>query len=509
MTLALAGLALLGLPQAPQEPMFGMGIAAGPGRVSVGWPKPEKGRWVFDFTFEKAGAFQWEGALAEIRFGDVWRTATIVDEPSRLPVIGQLPRDGELRFIAFPREESGPWPDAVRVTLKPADGGAPASLVFAGLPEEPVHPARERRVQIRIVDESGQPVPGARAALPASLRGHNAFLGWRPSARGLNSTGELPVRDGVAEAIVRDWKGSPGPFVVAGAPGYGLGGVQVTKEGETFTIRLPKPVAISGRLLYPDGRPAAGKAVVAHLDSLPTEDGLFTLKAVTDADGRYRIEGLPQGARVRIASPRNGLLKAQPFSDWSSETVLLPRQAAFERPDIRLSAPARLEGRVTKGGQGVAGAPVSAIAKDRQRRFMTATDAEGRYAFDGLVPSEYRVLAEPPESWSDAFAAHALKGIAVKPGEARRGADLAFHAFGTVEGTLLTRAGRPFLADLAVEGEDDYPVSDEFEGSLQNRNDGTFRIPLFPGRYKVFVKEDGRTIATARVTVKDGLPTQL
>src|SRR4029434_9470008 len=65
--------------------------------------------------------------------------------------------------------------------------------------------------------------------------------------------------------------------------GYALEGVD---------LRLKPGAILTGRVLAPDGRPAIG-AEVAPVEEQP--DMVRFKGAVTDADGRYRIEGIAPG----------------------------------------------------------------------------------------------------------------------------------------------------------------------------------------------------------------------
>lgn len=325
----------------PGTRLYGQPLVAASADVTVGWPVPDGGRWLLPLTWEPARAFRWEDARVEVCLGNRWARGEILDLPQYVLKIGRLPQDGEKRFIVVPREPGGAWPDAARVTVIPS-GAQAVTLLFHGIVEEPFNPKFEQRVRVRILNEDGNPVPGARAALAKGMGANPAYLGTKPTIRGTNSLGEVPVRDGVAETVAH--RSTAPDILLVGAPGYGLGGIALQDGAGVLQLRLGKPIAVHGRLLRADGKPAAETKIdVLKLfapDGLQLQVGmgLYLFKTVTDKDGGFRFEGLPQGGRVRLGV--SGTLR--PFQKqvdgWETHEIALPRAASLLLGDVRMPA---------------------------------------------------------------------------------------------------------------------------------------------------------------------------
>jgi protocatechuate 3,4-dioxygenase beta subunit len=127
-----------------------------------------------------------------------------------------------------------------------------------------------------------------------SATGHprNAFvhlsLDNQPCEEGLRfRVGPVPDAEGwtltVSRFVEEQWQYSA---TVLEAP------VAMKKEGNTkIAVDLTEGEKLSGRVRGPEGEPLAGVSVVAK----PSLEGGWTVGAVTDKEGKYTIQGLPDG----------------------------------------------------------------------------------------------------------------------------------------------------------------------------------------------------------------------
>ncbi len=142
---------------------------------------------------------------------------------------------------------------------------------------------------------------------------------------------------------------------------------------------------LSGQVLW-HGEPVAGGWVSASGGAAPTP-----ASGQTDADGRFRLEGLAEGSYQVRASESSG-------SAWALEQVELGADR-----EIRLElASARIEGEVrdARDERPIRGAQVRVEPASGERTAgmrswsgSEGTDADGLYRRDGIALGEQRVLA--------------------------------------------------------------------------------------------------------------------
>jgi protocatechuate 3,4-dioxygenase beta subunit len=167
---------------------------------------------------------------------------------------------------------------------------------------------------------------------------------------------------------------------------------------EPVVMILMQTASIGGVATGPGGEPLAGVRVTARQIGSLMRDGQ---SAVTDAEGRYRIEGLmPVQAIVSAVAPEGAVL-APP----EAQTINLTGGLVLNNVDWKFGTAAIFEGVVVnQAGEPVPGARVIRRERGRggnwQARFMSAgnaqgtvveTGADGRFLFND-VPAEDRVF---------------------------------------------------------------------------------------------------------------------
>lgn len=155
------------------------------------------------------------------------------------------------------------------------------------------------------------------------------------------------------------------------------------------TIVVESGRSISGRVVDERGIPVAGAVVVAgalvsgggstfyvKTESLGAKD------AVTDAHGRFVLSGFPPASLTVVA----GTASAR------SASVQLPPSAGSTALDLVLTATSSLEGKVTRNGQPLADALITASPVGAMwSSFFVTTGPDGAFAFDALAPGAYVV----------------------------------------------------------------------------------------------------------------------
>ncbi|HCJ09660.1 MAG TPA: hypothetical protein DHW14_00640 [Clostridiales bacterium] len=172
-------------------------------------------------------------------------------------------------------------------------------------------------------------------------------------------------------------------LVRASAAGYGVEAVgAVVEAGLTAGVDLalePQPGAVSGTVRAAGtGRPLAGATVRA------VHEGVLAAEGVTDAAGRYLLEGLAAGWYLVTASHEH---------HQSSSVGAAVRPGQTTTVDFSLQPdPATIQGTVTEmDGGPILGATVSLHDSAGLLVGQTVTGADGTYRFQGVAPGTYLV----------------------------------------------------------------------------------------------------------------------
>jgi protocatechuate 3,4-dioxygenase beta subunit len=372
---------------------------------------------------------------------------------------------------------------------------------------------------VRVVDEGGRPVAGARIERRQGSGNGLRLPGWagegEPQVTAADGTLRFdhlaPGRQGFR--LDRSRSGGDGPMVFR-MEGFGEEEQNWTEvevsEGHTAELELVAPTlsVLSGRIRE-GGEPLAGAELElvpdrGDVEGLPAGLALMGgggLSGRTDADGRYEIEGVEAGEYVlRISHPSRAM----------GDRFELELDDVQERFDADLTV-AVVRGRITdREGEPLAGVAVRAESAGGpgggrvEARFAVLsvggggtfqmggpgagpevrTDADGRYELRGVRSgTPIRVLAQTPlavDRRSEPFE--------VGPDEERDDVDLTLDPAGSIALTVTDGAGRPSGFCMAVatylgaDGEAVPPqrefVRESGEATLTGLRPGPWRVSL-------------------------------
>lgn len=209
--------------------------------------------------------------------------------------------------------------------------------------------------------------------------------------------------------------------------------VEEDRQAAELEIRLMRGAALAGRVVAAaGGQPLVDVAVYAQPADGAAWGPRFAFargvpSARSDADGRFRIEGLAPGAlRLSTSHP-----------DWASTWLDVSlTEAGRDGLELRLKRGASVAGAVVAGGQPVAGASVALSPVGEQQGGSGAesaaeADAAGRFRFEHLEAGEYALSAQDQSRAADPLI------LTLRADEVREGLRLELRAGATLRVRLL------------------------------------------------------------------------
>lgn len=304
---------------------------------------------------------------------------------------------------------------------------------------------RAAALDLRVVDEEGAPVPGASVS-PQRLPGNSAgggvtIYGRDDGAATSDAEGRVRV-DGLTpdEAVTLDVRHEG--FRSTELPAI------VPPLDEELEVVLHRGLALSGRVVASDGRPAAGADLDLLLESTIAYSGGSTSQSMhrggrADAEGAFAFEALEPASRVVLAATWEGERASLELSD-------LPDRGTVGPLLLRLEPSPRLLGFVElPSGQPAAGAQVTMTRRSEERpgpppRQETAVaDAAGRFSMVAAGPGPVRVEAVLDERMTAAE-------IVLVPGDTEVALTLDEPDEAGVSGRVVDVEGRPVRAQVSL-----------------------------------------------------------
>jgi protocatechuate 3,4-dioxygenase beta subunit len=430
--------------------------------------------------------------------------------------------------------DSGRWDDAERVQRKTAVG-VDLGFEIGGLPE-----ARQYWVNVHpkdMVDASRNQVrvkAGHVLALDLELQ-----LGARVVGRVIDEKG-LPIEGVQLVTLVERGLGSSssGQAAKTGADGtFTIAGIQpgklsleakkagltrgISKVGdladgavtEGIEIALGRGLSVSGRVTWPDGRPAAGCRIGYRNQQQAGQDGFYEgpedAQVASEGDGSFEITGLAEASITLTAQARpeksggEGEAGVAPARKKKSTEPYWIAHVENVKPGtnglaLTLQAGGSVRGRaVDDTGQPVESFRVSAEPVDGSQPWERGNravrnsfkSAEGAFTLDGLHDGDWEITAE-----AKGHAKSSTRRVALPRDNAPL--DLVLPRAATLSGVALDPSGKPVARALvrarAPDEERNFVLNTRGGDGKRTDPDGRFELSdVAPGPEKLVATAEG------------------
>lgn len=209
--------------------------------------------------------------------------------------------------------------------------------------------------------------------------------------------GQGPKAIGTSDADGRFeiWTEPGAVEIQALAAGYAASSTSAFSPSNTVELFLTPESILVGQVVHAEtGEPIADVTVTAGGNAFD-----FDSDAVrSDADGNFRIVGLPPGIYKPVAQgePSRGVAEGRSVYGIASTQVHLGLGQTSKPVEIRVHSAALIEGRVVKAGtdEGCPEAWVTLTHVETKERHYGGGDPDGHVLIRGVLPGEYEVVVD-------------------------------------------------------------------------------------------------------------------
>lgn len=368
-------------------------------------------------------------------------------------------------------------------------------LIRRGETRVPLVLSRLRVVAVRVVDSKADAVEAIpRLSIVDYDRLQHRLLAIDPTA--LRGRVDPPVHGRYEIAVDRDEFVGDLVQVVAHVPGFLMGvsePFRIEPERTEILLPLERGGSVAGRVVDSAGRPAAD-AVVSVQCQLDDDEFESWSRAVTDRDGRFRIECLPAGRFDLFAT----------HGDAESRTPVTIEIAADRASDevvLELASVGTIEGTIRDHGVPIEGVEVRSV-EDGIETELATSDARGNYRIGGVAVGELRLVIASDED-TDLGSSHAApRAVRVEANRVSRADfDLVDTDYSSIVGSARMNGEVAARVRVVVSGA---LLNWAYYEGVTNRS-GEFRfMPIRAGEYTVALgSDDGAfTLVEKRVLVR-------
>lgn len=362
--------------------------------------------------------------------------------------------------------------------------------------------------RVRVLSPEGAAVEGASAWL--------ILTGDLPEARSL----PLKVEGGDVVLAPTNLPPRTAGTLLVKAKGLGMEFARLWPAPQRATrITLSRGIALQGRLVLPNGQPAAGVRVQTDLlvRRIPRQDGEFPfsewisdasvigLGTTSGADGSFRIEGLPPLTQVKydVDDARYARLRHSDRAETGAAGVTTAKE-------VTLRAAGRISGRVTRDGVPVAGVRIGAqdnhlLSSESGALWASeVTGADGRYTLGRLSAGVVNVATDLRNGMDRDVTAVAHEAVTVKEGEAVTDRDFELIPGVILEGRVTDQSGAVVKEVYVGVYGPAHPESSAWVQAMFTDGEGRYRFRVPSGRQRVYVGDSRYTHKEQIVVIADG-----
>ncbi|GAC1438753.1 MAG: hypothetical protein NVSMB68_10400 [Thermoanaerobaculia bacterium] len=248
---------------------------------------------------------------------------------------------------------------------------------------------------------------------------------------------------------------------------------------------------VSGSVTDSNGNPIANASVLAY-----SAEGKFVSFATTTADGRFTMTLTP-GA-YRLVAVDNAFKFAAAFlggaaSFENSQVLRLIAGQVTSNLTFLLEPGGLVAGRVVDAvsGAGIAGITVAAYNPDGSSRTFVTTDANGRYVLL-LPPGNFRIAAfDPSLIYATQFYPQGTSFFAAVVISSTAGSSISLQPLSLVHGGRVSGIVTDGINHGAIGGAVilAYDTNGNLTGRTTSASNGTYRLVLPPGSYRVVASD--------------------
>lgn len=352
---------------------------------------------------------------------------------------------------------------------------------------------------VAVVDEQGKPVAGA----SVSCWDWGRDDGMEPVARlTTDEKGEAKIPLGDQRRVV---------LAVVTKAGFGTAWVQAVRGAQKQKLVLTAPAIISGRVVDENGKAVAGAKVFASRARYqsPSGGGGYLhgknagalIKAETDAQGLFRIEGLCTAAQANLAvtAPGKALRKSEASNDWNR----FDWRAGDTNVVLNLEPTGVVEGKImiepATSPVPVATVALASTSGGYYEPEKVDSGADGSFRLVNVPAGSYRLVARFGTNGLPDWVAPNVP-VTVESGQTVKGVEIKASAGGVLKVTVVDQGAKKPIAKANVAA-----YKEDYGNSAETSEDGVAFLRLaLDGEYSISANTGSGQAESVTASVEAG-----